>query len=64
MDNVGNVVICYRGPECLFNLFAFVVSSEIITQREKLLNADWSMKRATLLAQDWSSGCLATAYAM
>ena len=36
----------------------------------KLLKADWSMKRvcflkrAKLLAHDWSSGCLATAYSI
>ena len=46
----------------------------LITERVKLINADWSMKRvfflnfacegAKLLAHDWSSVCLATAYAI
>ena len=46
----------------------------ILTERVKLINADWSMKRvfflnfacegAKLLAHDWSSGCLATGYAI
>ena len=48
----------------------------IVTWRAKLPNADWSMKRvfflnqfcfvkrAKLLADDWSSGCLATAYSI
>ena len=49
--------------------FGYRLLECLITYWAKLLNTDWLffillVKRAKLLAHDWSSGCLATAYAI